>query len=164
VFIDHAGPSSGPAPRMGSTPESENRPDPHVTQKDGLPKQCDRLHTRGSRSRLWISTTNGLSRFDPRTAEFALPAPTGFRARSYGYSACYRALTGDMYFGGFAGAVSFSPQSLTEDTYEPAVVLTGLELNVLQLDRGRIFQQAITHARHLGCDTTRITSRSSLAA
>jgi ligand-binding sensor domain-containing protein/signal transduction histidine kinase len=121
------------------------------THKDGLPSNAIACILEDSSGRLWMSTTNGLSRFDPRTGEFRnFSAPDGLPGTDLtGYSACYQAANGDMYFGGFAGAVSFSPQSLTEDTYEPAVVLTGLELNGAPVGSGRIFQEAITYARHL---------------
>jgi hypothetical protein len=54
-----------------------------------------------------MSTTNGLSRFDPGTGEFRnFSSPDGLPGTDLtGYSACYQTSDGDMYFGGFAGAV-----------------------------------------------------------
>ncbi|HEY2400349.1 MAG TPA: two-component regulator propeller domain-containing protein [Steroidobacteraceae bacterium] len=101
------------------------------TEEDGLPSNSVACILQDSAGRLWMSTTNGLSRFDPETREFRnFSSADGLPGADLtGYSACYRTHDGEMYFGGFAGAVRFSPQSLEEQTYEPPVVLTGLELN-----------------------------------
>jgi ligand-binding sensor domain-containing protein/signal transduction histidine kinase len=121
------------------------------SEKDGLPSNAVACILEDSAGRLWMSTTNGLSRFDPGTGEFRnFSSPDGLPGTDLtGYSACYQTRNGDMYFGGFAGAVRFSPQSLGEDAYEPPVVLTGIELNGSPVGSGRIFEEAITYARHL---------------
>jgi ligand-binding sensor domain-containing protein len=122
------------------------------SEKDGLPSNAVACILEDSAGRLWMSTTNGLSRFDPGTGEFRnFSSSDGLPGTDLtGYSACYQTRNGDMYFGGFAGAVGFSPQSLGEDTYEPPVVLTGLELNGTPVGSGRTFQEAVTNLQRLG--------------
>jgi ligand-binding sensor domain-containing protein/signal transduction histidine kinase len=121
------------------------------SEKDGLPSNAVACILADSAGRLWMSTTNGLSRFDPGTGEFRnFSSPDGLPGTDLtGYSACYQTSNGDMYFGGFAGAVRFSPQSLGEDTYEPPVVLTGIELNGTPVGSGRTLQEAVTYLRRL---------------
>ncbi len=121
------------------------------TEKDGLPSNAVACILQDSAGRLWMSTTGGLSRFDPGTGEFRnFSAADGLPGTDLtGYSACYQTHDGDMYFGGFAGAVRFSPQSLEEQTYEPPVVLTDLELNGTAVGSGRMFQPAITNLGRL---------------
>jgi ligand-binding sensor domain-containing protein/signal transduction histidine kinase len=121
------------------------------SEKDGLPSNAVACILEDSAGRLWMSTTNGLSRFDPGTGEFRnFSSSDGLPGTDLtGYSACYQTSDGNMYFGGFAGAVEFSPQSLEKDIYEPPVVLTGLELNGTPVGSGRTFQEAVTNLRRV---------------
>ncbi|MFL6602880.1 MAG: two-component regulator propeller domain-containing protein [Steroidobacteraceae bacterium] len=121
------------------------------SEKDGLPSNAVACILEDSAGQLWMSTTNGLSRFDPATGEFRnFSSPDGLPGTDLtGYSACYRTSNGDMYFGGFAGAVRFSPQSLGEDTYEPPVALTRIELNGTPVGSGRTVQEAVTYLQRL---------------
>ena len=151
VFIDHAGLI------WAGTEDGLSVLDPktgHIrifTEKDGLPSNAVACILEDSGHRLWMGTTNGVSRFDPRTREFRnFSIPDGLPGNDLtGYSACYQTHGGDMYFGGFAGALRFSPQNEQEDTYEPPVVLTGLELNGTEVGSGQIVREAITYIRHL---------------
>jgi len=151
VFIDHTG-------RIwAGTQDGLDVLDPKTGQtrtfseKHGLPSNAVACILEDSAGRLWMSTTNGLSRLDPRTREFRnFSSPDGLPGTDLtGYSACYQTSNGEMYFGGYAGAVRFSPQSLGEDTYEPPVVLTRLDLNGTPIGSGHTIQEAVTHLQRL---------------
>ncbi|MBK7345129.1 MAG: hypothetical protein IPJ06_19740 [Saprospiraceae bacterium] len=81
------------------------------------------------RGYLWLSTNNGLSKFDPET--FAISnynRSDGLQANEFGFGACHHgASTGTFYFGGINGFNHFHPNHITLDTILPSVVLTGIQ-------------------------------------
>jgi signal transduction histidine kinase len=79
---------------------------------------------------LWISTNNGLSKFNPAKNTFTnyytadgLPGPD-----LTGWGACFQSSTGEMFFGGFSGGVAFHPENVVDTPYLPPVMFTGLRL------------------------------------
>jgi signal transduction histidine kinase len=80
---------------------------------------------------LWLGTSNGLSRLDRSRKIFKNYSPAdGLPGLDFtGYSACYRGKSGEMFFGGFAGAASFRPENVQDVTYAPPVALTGFQLS-----------------------------------
>lgn len=91
--------------------------------------------TEDDNHRLWISTSNGLTRLDPATGQ-AHQFNTGdglqnseFEANSY-----LKARDGRMYFGGIRGFNSFNPANISTNTFVPPVYITDF----------RVFNQSIT--------------------
>lgn len=77
---------------------------------------------------LWISTNNGLLRFDPVTEIFRRFDDThGLQSREFNSGAYHRSVTGEMFFGGNQGFNSFFPDSIQTNTHQPPVVLTSLQ-------------------------------------
>jgi signal transduction histidine kinase/ligand-binding sensor domain-containing protein/CheY-like chemotaxis protein len=80
--------------------------------------------------RLWISTNNGLVRFDPQpTATQDSPVKIfheahGLQGEEFNFNAHYQAHDGTLYFGGNDGFNAFSPESVVANTPPPRVVLT----------------------------------------
>ena len=98
--------------------------------RNGLPGNtisCIREDWHGN---LWLSTNNGISRFDPKTQAFANYSESdGLPGNDFtGWSTCNTAPDGELYFGGFAGAVGFYPDELTETRPNTPVVLTSLDV------------------------------------
>src|SRR5262249_26480898 len=83
-----------------------------------------------------------------------------------GWSACFRSRTGELYFGGFAGAVAFDPRAVVDNPYTPPVVLTGLELAGIsvQLGRGSPLLHAITYTPELHLSSSQRTFTLEFAA
>jgi signal transduction histidine kinase len=80
---------------------------------------------------LWVSTNKGLSRFDPATRTFLnYSEMDGLPGNDLsGWNTCYKSSRGEMFFGGFPGAVAFFPDRLRERPGAPAVVLTDFKVS-----------------------------------
>jgi signal transduction histidine kinase/ligand-binding sensor domain-containing protein len=79
---------------------------------------------------LWLSTNKGLSKLNPSDRTFTnYTSVDGLPGDDLtGWSACAKSSRGEMFFGGFAGAVGFFPDKLQESLYAPPVVLTNFEV------------------------------------
>lgn len=77
-------------------------------------------------SRLWLSGSQGLVRFDPRTGTFQqYTASQGLQGNEFNFGAHYRSPRGELFFGGPSGYNAFSPERLPVHSTPPPVVLTG---------------------------------------
>jgi ligand-binding sensor domain-containing protein/signal transduction histidine kinase len=77
---------------------------------------------------LWLSTNKGISKFDSSagtTQNFSVA--DGLSGDLTGYNACWKSTSGEMFFGGFAGATRFRPADVFNDTYVPPVALTAFD-------------------------------------
>lgn len=97
------------------------------TEKDGLPSNNVVGLLEDDKHVFWISTTNGLSRYDGRsfrnyTTEDGLPAGV-FNTNSY-----LKDNRGKMYFGTYSGLVSFFPEQIKDNNYRPNIFFTALKL------------------------------------
>lgn len=74
---------------------------------------------------LWISTNGGLSRFDPRTAEFRnFTSRDGLPLDEFNQNSYFQDPDGTMYFGGMGGVVRFHPGTIGRNTVPPPVAIT----------------------------------------
>lgn len=89
---------------------------------------CAMLHD--GRGNLWITSTRGLLRFDPGTGEYVtFTKDDGLLDNTFSYNSAFRDKDGKMYFGTMKGLVSFYPEQIKENSYNPPVFLTGLQVN-----------------------------------
>ncbi|MEO8606781.1 MAG: two-component regulator propeller domain-containing protein [Chloroflexota bacterium] len=101
----------------------------YYTQKDGLSSDYVVSVLEDARGNLWLGTKKGLSRFTAATETFrnfdVLDGLQGteFSAHAYGQTS-----DGRMIFGGTNGLTAFKPQDVTDNPYNPPVVLTGFQL------------------------------------
>lgn len=102
----------------------------HYSDKQGLAGIAVSCILEDPSGALWFGTSAGLSRLDPERQTFrnysqadGLPGPdfTGWRA-------CFRNSAGEIFMGGFSGAVAFHPETLIDFNYTPAVALTAFQL------------------------------------
>jgi signal transduction histidine kinase/ligand-binding sensor domain-containing protein len=85
---------------------------------------------------LWIGTANGLSKFDPRTETFkSYDASDGLPINEF--SAAIKSDSGEMFFGGINGFMSFHPDQMVDNPYVPPVVLTSLQQKGVEVDAGQ---------------------------
>ena len=106
----------------------------HFMPETGAAKyiSCIQEDARGT---LWMGTALGLARFDPASETFSY-----FDARDglmIGEGiACFQNEQGEMFFGSWAGLVSFFPDQIRDNPHPPAVVITALNLRnqVLRTD------------------------------
>ncbi|MCJ8273590.1 MAG: ATP-binding protein [Psychrosphaera sp.] len=74
---------------------------------------------------LWLSTNNGLSRFDPAQQTFKnYNVNDGLQNNEFNFKAQYKSADGELFFGGINGFNRFFPQNIVDDTQPPAVELT----------------------------------------
>ena len=122
-------------------------------QRDGLPGNAISCLLEDAYGDIWISTTEGVSRFLAKAGQFRnYSMQDGLPGRDFtGWSACFRSPRGELYFGGFAGAVEIDPEGLRDNPFTPPVVLTRLELAgvPVQLGPGSPLTHAIEYTKEL---------------
>ena len=98
---------------------------------DGLAGNAIDCILEDARGNLWLSTNRGVSRFNPTTGTFAnFSDSDGLPGNDLtGWAACSKSRRGEIFFGGFAGAVAFFPDRLGASSDGPPVVLTDLEVS-----------------------------------
>jgi ligand-binding sensor domain-containing protein/signal transduction histidine kinase len=125
----------------------------HYSERNGLASNDVSCILEDSFGGLWMSTSSGLSHLDPQRKTFSnysqadgLPGPD-----LTGYRACFRGAGGEMFFGGFAGAVAFRPDKLPQAAYIPPVVLTSFQLfgKPVSLGPGSALTRAIDYTNRL---------------
>jgi diguanylate cyclase (GGDEF)-like protein len=100
------------------------------TQKQGLPNNDINGILEDEDGHLWLSTNQGLSRFNPRTNEFRnLKRSNGLLSNEFNQGAHLRTRSGKMFFGGANGVNFFNPREVLPNPHSPPVVLTSLLQN-----------------------------------
>jgi DNA-binding NtrC family response regulator/ligand-binding sensor domain-containing protein len=123
----------------------------HYTEKDGLANNAICGILEDDNGYLWISTANGLSRFDPRaktsTGAFRnYDAADGLQNHFFRIGACLKSRSGEMFFGGFNGLEAFYPDRVKDNPYVPPVVITAFKKfdKVVKLERAIDDLKALT--------------------
>ncbi|MDB5013111.1 MAG: ATPase, partial [Daejeonella sp.] len=97
--------------------------------KDGLPSDNILSILEGKDDILWMSTDNGLSRFDTRIRQFInYNTYDGLPGNVFSYNSASKSSNGKFYFGSTNGLVNFFSDSLRKNPATPKVVFTGLSL------------------------------------
>ena len=99
----------------------------YYTMKDGLPSNVILGILEDERRNLWISTDNGLAKFD-RKAFKTYTIEDGLPGNVFNYNSFYKDTKGEFYFGGYNGLVSFFPEQIRENKKIPKLVFTRLRL------------------------------------
>jgi len=74
---------------------------------------------------LWISSNRGLTKFNPTNSVFRIyDKSNGLLINDFSAGAVFKAKDGTLYFGGNAGAISFDPTKVKENSFMPNVVIT----------------------------------------
>ena len=100
-------------------------------ERDGLSGNAISCMLKDSHGDLWMSTNRGISSFHPQTRTFKnYSTADGLPGDDLtGWEACFKSPDGEMFFGGFSGAVAFRPENLRESLYAPAISLTELHVS-----------------------------------
>ena len=101
----------------------------HYTTKEGLSDNTIWGILEDSSGFLWISTENGLNKFDPRThLNRIYTSANGFLNDKYNRGAFYKDNQGALYFGGYNGVDKFLPEDISDNPIKPNVILCNLYL------------------------------------
>ncbi|REA64442.1 hypothetical protein DSL64_02510 [Dyadobacter luteus] len=86
---------------------------------------------------IWIATNTALEKFIPASQKVEFyPLDKNLPLKSF-YAGCVaRSPSGELFFGGDNGYISFSPEKAIANVYQPKVVLTGLLLNNKEVEIG----------------------------
>jgi signal transduction histidine kinase/DNA-binding response OmpR family regulator/ligand-binding sensor domain-containing protein len=100
------------------------------TKQDGLSDQYIAMLFPDKKGNLWISHKNGISRLAIKTGDIRNYA---VKESFHGYefmesSGCIDTATGEIYFGGIDGFVSFMPGDIANNPHRPVVTLTALQV------------------------------------
>lgn len=100
------------------------------TAREGLSSDSVYGMLEDERGRLWVSSTRGLTTFDPRDASFHVwDSRDGLQSEEFNGGAFYRSARGEMFFGGINGFNAFFPAEIEVSTRAAPVVLTSLLLS-----------------------------------
>jgi signal transduction histidine kinase len=78
---------------------------------------------------LWLSTSDGLSRFDPHSGTIVnYDESDGVLAEPFSKNACLQSRSGELFFGGGKGFMSFFPEAVQPDPEQPPIVLTDFQV------------------------------------
>lgn len=95
------------------------------TESDGLANNFVKGMLADDHGNLWISTENGLSRFNMKSHTFKTFTTREGLANNFFWSgSCWKGRDGWMYFGGINGIDSFHPDSVRDNPGIPPVVIT----------------------------------------
>ncbi len=93
--------------------------------KDGLPNDFIYGILEDNAGNLWLSTNNGISKFNPQTESFRnYTTRDGLMTDEYNQNSFLRGNDGTMYFGGLDGLVTFHPDNIRENELPPPIAIT----------------------------------------
>jgi ligand-binding sensor domain-containing protein len=99
------------------------------TEDNGLPNNTIFGIKQDDKGNLWLSTNNGLSRFNPTSRIFRnYDATEGLQGNEFYWGAACKTKDGTMLFGGVNGLNVFNPNEITDNATVPPVVITDVEI------------------------------------
>lgn len=101
----------------------------YYTEKNGLSNNQTQAILEDNEHFLWISTTNGLSKFDPENERFHnYSLKNGFQNNQFTYGAAYKMKSGELIFGGISGFNIFDPAKIKAGTFPAPIMLTDFKI------------------------------------
>jgi ligand-binding sensor domain-containing protein/signal transduction histidine kinase len=98
-------------------------------EQDGLVSNTVQAILEDNQGCLWISTINGLSKFNPTEKKFtAFDMHDGLQSNEFNVGACAKSATGEMFFGGINGFNVFVPELVRRNVFIPPVEITDFQL------------------------------------
>jgi signal transduction histidine kinase/ligand-binding sensor domain-containing protein/CheY-like chemotaxis protein len=101
----------------------------YYTEKEGLPMDFVVGILEDGVGNLWLSTKKGLSKFDPHQETFRnYDGADGLQGNEFMAQSSGQTADGQMFLGGANGLTAFYPDQISDDPYQPPVVLTEFRL------------------------------------
>lgn len=134
------------------------------TQKEGLPNDMILGILEDKAGCLWLSTYNGISKFDPRKREFTnYYENNGLQGNSFNERACFVNKEGKMFFGGPKGVTAFNPESISKNSYQAPVVFTDIKVFNKTVAVGEIINDVLLLTKPIeSCDSIELSYRHSV--
>ncbi|MFK7948803.1 MAG: ATP-binding protein [Saprospiraceae bacterium] len=103
----------------------------HFTIEDGLPNNVVYGILADDDGNLWLSTNNGLSKFNPTEKTFRnFVKSDGLQDNEFNTDGFFKDEKTDiMYFGGVNGITAFHPKKIKLNTFKPKVVISELKIH-----------------------------------
>jgi signal transduction histidine kinase/DNA-binding NarL/FixJ family response regulator/streptogramin lyase len=124
----------------------------HYTEKDGLPSDTVMGITEDDQGFLWLSTSQGLSKFDPRLETFRnFDAYDGLQSNQFNFNSLYKSSSGELFFGGVDGFNVFYPVDIKDNPTIPPIVITGFQLanRPVEIGGDSVLQRSIVETDEL---------------
>jgi hypothetical protein len=98
--------------------------------------------------KLWISTFDGISKFDPQTRAFTnFSQSDGLQSNQFNYNAGKVLQSGEFIFGGIKGFNLFYPDSIYTTSYPVQVWLTGVKISNTPIEENASYIEKRTENR-----------------
>ncbi len=132
-------------------------PTRYYQYKDGLCNNQALCVLEDNMQTLWISTSNGLSNFNPDIEVFRnFSSKDGLRNNQFMYGAAYKTKDGNLIFGGISGFNIFDPSEVKSDQNEYPIVFTDLRIfnKKVKIDSSKdaVLKQSILESDHIVLD------------
>lgn len=102
----------------------------HFTEFDGLCNNSVLGILEDRNGNLWLSTLNGLSKFDPRTSKFVnFFKEDGLPSNQFSWAKPSMGINGDMFFPHPDGVIVFDPESIRSNDEIPGICITNFQIN-----------------------------------
>ncbi|WP_113664126.1 hybrid sensor histidine kinase/response regulator transcription factor [Pedobacter nanyangensis] len=100
------------------------------TTKNGLSNNNVLGILEDQKHQLWISTSNGLSKFNPSNLTFqTYTTSDGLAGDEFNYNSFFISKRGEFFFGGYNGLTYFFPDEIQKNNYKAPLVFTQLKLS-----------------------------------
>ena len=105
------------------------------TTREGLPNNNVLRILEDQHGILWMSTYNGLCKFDPVSRSFRnFTYADGLQSNQFSFNAALPLRSGEFLFGGIKGFNIFHPDSIKESKEVPRVFLSGLKIDYIPIE------------------------------
>lgn len=122
------------------------------TTKAGLPSN-NILGILNDGNQLWISTDNGLSKFDMKDTRFQnLTIEDGLPDNQFNKGSYYKHSNGEFYFGTYNGLISFNPKEIAQNANPPRIVFSDLKLFNIPVrinDKSNLLKKDLNHTKDI---------------
>ncbi len=104
-------------------------PKMYLNEHNGLSNNQALCVLEDNNKSLWISTSKGLSKYDPVTNQFRnFTSNDGLRNDQFTYGAAFKARSGELLFGGISGFNMFNPQDILVEDLNVPLIFTELRI------------------------------------
>ncbi len=129
-------------------------PQKYYSEKEGLANYHALCILEDKGQNLWISTTNGLSKFNPQSGLFQnFSSKDGLSNNQFCYGAAYKTDKGELLFGSICGFNIFNPSEISFDDSNSPIIFTGFRIfnHPVQISQGKkaVLKKSISETNHV---------------